>query len=103
LFEKAIRIHIPAYDMSREVDRKEIPALVLMARTKFSRIRVRFYDMGVDFPSDAQALVIVTAGLEGQLAGGEPVDEIHELECLLDKREDGWYFRKFEAVEVLEK
>lgn len=101
LFAENIVIDIPGRSITRELDRRDLGPYVLGGRAKFLEIKLKFYDTKVEFPDSGQADVRVTANLAGQLETGETIDETHELACSLDKVEDGWLFKRFEAVEVL--
>jgi len=103
LFAENIVIDIPERSITRELDRRDLGPYVLGGRAKFSEIKLKFYDIKVDFPDSGLADVRVTANLAGQLETGKTIDETHELACSLDKVEDAWLFKRFEAVEVLQR
>jgi hypothetical protein len=83
--------------------RQEISGLAARARSQFSRLSVRFYDLNIEFPDEDTATVTVTGRASGTLRGGEAFDDVLELECSLRKFDDSWLFTTIEAVEVLEK
>jgi len=47
--------------------------------------------------------VVATARARGLMRTGEALDETHEVEFLLEKRDKKWFFTHCEVVEVLEK
>jgi hypothetical protein len=47
--------------------------------------------------------VAATARLTGKKAGGETINETHELDCALIKTGDGWRFTNIKAAVVLKK
>jgi len=103
LFAENIVIDIPERSIEKELDRRDLGPYVLGARAKFSEMKLKFYDIKVDFPDSDAAGVRATASLAGELGTGEHIDETHELACSLEKVEDKWLFKRFEAVEVLKR
>lgn len=103
LFTETCTIHAPAYSFSRDLSSQELFSLVLTARSKYSEISLKFYDLNIDFPQKGTAIVRLSAGMTGKLRTGEDMDDIHELECKLTKVEDNWLLKKIQMVEVLKK
>ncbi|HUT71515.1 MAG TPA: hypothetical protein VMW89_12660 [Desulfatiglandales bacterium] len=96
-----IESHISAF--SGRYTRQEISGLAARARFYFSKLTVRFHDLGIDFPEKQTARVAVTGQASGTLKGGDPFnDEVLELGCTLRKLENTWLFTAIEVVEVLE-
>jgi hypothetical protein len=62
-----------------------------------------FHDFDIEFPEQDTAQVNVTAIMEGKSMSGEPVEDLHELKCSLQKIEEVWRLEKIEVVEVLKK
>ncbi len=83
--------------------RQEISAYAGRARLHFSEIDLKFYDLHVFFPEKEVAQVTLTARLIGKLKTGEQADEIHELDCLMKKVDNKWFFSQIEVNEVLKK
>lgn len=89
--------------LSGTYTRQEISGLAARARSQFSRLSVRFYDLNIEFPDEDTPTVTVTGRASGRLRGGDAFDDVLELECSLRKFDDSWLFTTIEAVEVLEK
>lgn len=103
LFAKTIGLQIPQYSIAKELDRRDLPAYILVGRAKFSEVKLKFHDIMIDFQTSDKAKVSVTATLVGGIETNEHIDEVHELECVLDKVEEDWFFRRIEVVEVLKR
>jgi hypothetical protein len=103
VFTEKCRINAPAYSAPRDILSDEWPALVLRMRSKYSEISLVFQDFDIEFPEQDIAQVNVTAMMECKLVSGEPVEDLHELKCSLQKIEEVWRFKKIEVVEVLKK
>jgi hypothetical protein len=82
---------------------KEIAQNAAIARSHFSEIALKFYDLEVDFPKEGTATAFTTAKFTGFTTEGDAIEETHELECTLQKIEDAWLFTEVEVVEVLKK
>jgi hypothetical protein len=96
-----IESHISAF--SGRYTRQEICGLAARARFYFSKLTVRFHDLGIDFPEKQTARVAVTGQASGTSKGGDPfIDEVLELRWTLKKLDDTWLFTTIEVVEVLE-
>ena len=96
-----IKGHIKTF--SGRYTRQEISGLAARARFHFSKLAVRFHDLGIEFPEKQTARVAVTGQVSGTLKGGDPFnDEALELGCTLRKLDDTWLFTAIEVVEVLE-
>ena len=96
-------VNAPAYSISRKIDIKDLSAYTLARRFHFKEISLKFYDFVIDFPDEITASVNVTARMTGQLKSGDYVEDIHELNCRLQKKEDVWKLNELEVVEVLMK
>jgi hypothetical protein len=97
------RIDAPAYSASRDIPSDELPAIVLRMRSEYSEISLMFYDFDMEFPEQDVAQVNVTAIMKGKLASGEPIEDLHELKCSLQKIEEVWRLKRIEVVEVMKK
>ncbi len=103
LFAPTCQLDIPAQDFSGTYSNKEIAQNAAVARSQFSEISLKFYDLDVDFPEEGTARAFTTAKLIGISTEGDAIDETHELECTLQKIKDNWLFTDVEVVEVLKK
>jgi hypothetical protein len=103
LFLENCELKAPNDSLSGSYTRQEISAYAGSARSHFSRIDFRFYDLHVVFPEKEVAKVTLTVRLIGKSTTGEEVDEIRELECLLKKIDKKWFFNQIEVIEVLKK
>jgi hypothetical protein len=103
LFDQHCELKVPSESLSGSYTREEISTYSANARSHFSQLRLKFYDLGVVFPEKGMAKVTLTARLTGKSTAGEQVDETRELECLLKKIERKWLFSQIEVVEVLKK
>lgn len=89
--------------LSGSYTRQEISAYAGSARSHFSQLNLKFYDLHVAFPEKEVAKANLTARLVGRFKTGERLDEIRELDCLLKKRDGKWCFSQIEVIEVLKK
>jgi hypothetical protein len=103
LFDQHCELKVPSESLSGSYTREEISTYSGSARSHFSQLHLKFYDLGVVFPEKGMAKVTLTARLTGKSTAGEQVDETRELECLLKKIERKWLFSQIEVVEVLKK
>jgi hypothetical protein len=103
LFSEPCELKAPAESFSGSYTRQEISAYAGSARSHFSQLDFKFYDLHVAFPEKEVAKVSLTARLIGKSTTGEQVDEIRELECLLKKIDRKWLFNQIEVIEVLKK
>ena len=103
LFDGTCEFGIPQYSFSGSYTPEEITGYATRGRLSFSQLHIKFYDLKIVFPEREMAKVTLTARVTGKSNTGEQIDEAHELESLLSKVGKGWFFRKFEAVEVLKK
>ena len=103
LFDEHCELKSPSQSLSGSYTRQEISAYAGSARSVFSWLDLKFYDLHIVFPEREIANVTLTARLTGRSAAGEQVDETRELECILKKVEKKWLFSAIEVVEVLKK
>lgn len=103
LFDEHSELKAPSQSLSGSYTRQEISAYAGSARSVFSWLDLKFYDLHIVFPEREIANVTLTARLTGRSAAGEQVDETRELECILKKVEKKWLFSAIEVVEVLKK
>jgi len=103
LFLEPCELKAPHESLSGSYTRQEISAYAGSARSYFSRVNLKLYDLHVTFPEKEVAKVTLTTRLIGKSTSGEQVDEIRELECLLKKIDRKWFFSQVEVIEVLRK
>ncbi len=103
IFADPCEFELESYKVSAKVSLQEIIGYAAKGRELFSELTLKFYDVTVVFPEKGDAEVTATARLTGKKAGGEAINETHEIECSLSKTGDGWRFTKIKAVEVLKK
>ena len=103
MFADRCRVSLQAYDVDRTFDRADVHPYVMMARSRYKRLSINFYDFNIDFPRDGQADVDVTAYVEAVNQAGEALQEIHELRFSLVEGEEDWLFTEIEGVQVLER
>ena len=103
LFLEPCELKAPHESFSGSYTRQEMSAYAGSARSHFSQLDLKLYDLKVVFPEKEVAQVTLTARLIGKATSGEQVDEIRELECHLKKMDRKWFFSQVEVVEVLKK
>ncbi len=103
LFLEPSELKVPNDLLSGSYTRQEISAYGGSARSHFSQLDLKLYDLHIAFPEKEVAQVTLTARLIGKLKTGEQMDEIHELECLMKKVDQKWFFSQIEVIEVLKK
>jgi hypothetical protein len=96
-------VEIPSYSISKTFPKSEIAANILAARAHYASTSVKFYDIAIEFPEEGIANATLTGSVEAKLTSGELINEIHELQCRLEKIEKDWFFARIEGVDVLEK
>ena len=103
LFSEPCELKAPDESFSGRYTRQEISAYAGSARSHFSQLGLRFYDLHIIFSEKEIAKVTLTSRLIGKSTTGEQVDEVRELECLLKKIDNKWLFNQIEVIEVLKK
>jgi hypothetical protein len=103
LFAENCRFEAKAIPLSGYYPPEEISRYAAQARLQFSRLSLRFYDLDIRLLEGGRGRVVATARARGLMRTGEVLDETHEVEFLLEKRDKKWFFTHCEVVEVLEK
>lgn len=103
LFAERCTLQAPLDGVSGVYSPDEISRYAARARLPFSKLSIDFYDVDIDFPEERTARAVLTGRATGRLKGGEGVDEVRELQCVLEKVENKWLFTDFEVVQVLKK
>jgi hypothetical protein len=92
------------YNLSGRVSVEDITRYDFAARSRFTRLRLTFYDVAVDSDPEGEALVTATARIEAEPGeGGGTVNEIHEVRCTMVKKEGRWLISAVTIVAVLKK
>jgi len=97
------RFSDPAHEVSGAYPREEIVQRAAGARAHFSKLGLKFADLHVTFPQVGIATVTTTATVTGTATEGDAFNEVHELECILQKSEGNWLVTEVTVVEVLKK
>lgn len=103
MFGPSIRIEIPSYSVDQTFPNTEISPHVLYARARYTEMDMDFHDFQFEFPEEGKAVVNLTVVFKATTASGDPVDEIHEVECALEKIDGNWLFTGIKGVDVLER
>ena len=103
MFTGTCRIEIPSHSISRVYKRENIPAYVMAARSQYSAISLKFYDILIRFPEEHLARISFTAHVDFLFHSGETIREVQELDCSMEKIEKEWYFSRIETITVLER
>jgi hypothetical protein len=96
-------IQDPMTGEPQELSGREIAQRAVLARRDFTTITLKFPDLDIAFPDKNTATAIATARATGVSKEGDLFSATYELECTLQKGEEGWVFSAVEIVEVLEK
>jgi len=104
MFTGSVRIQIPSYSVDKTFPRSEISPHVLYARALYQKMALEFHDFQIAIAEgNTTAVVGLTGIFKATTASNERVDEVHEVECTLEKIKEEWMFTGIEGVEVLEK
>ncbi len=101
-FTKNVHFEIENRIRSREYSSREVARRAGGARSLFTNLTLKFYDVNIDLQG-LNAAVMATARISGNKKNGEQVAETRELEFGLQKTDGGWFIAAVKAVEVLEK
>jgi hypothetical protein len=103
MFAETCLFEIPTHSISRTFKRENIPAQVMAARSQYSSISLKFHDIHISFPDDNIAWVAFTAYVELVSLSDEPLLEVNEFVCRMEKVEKDWFLNRIEAISVLER
>jgi hypothetical protein len=104
MFTGSIRIQIPSYSVDKTFPRSEISPHVLYARALYQNMSLDFHDFQIEIAEgNTTAIADLTGVFKAITGSGEQVDEIHEMECTLEKVEDEWMFTGVRGIDVLER
>ncbi|MDA3896584.1 MAG: hypothetical protein PF482_10600 [Desulfobacteraceae bacterium] len=104
MFTGSVRIQIPSYSVDKTFPRSEISPHVLYTRALYRKMSLEFYDFKIEIAEgNTTAVVGLTGIFKATTSSNERVNEIHEVECTLEKMEDEWMFTGIRGIEVLER
>ncbi|MBE9504337.1 MAG: hypothetical protein IME96_09200 [Proteobacteria bacterium] len=103
LFTETCDYESKSHSYSGHYTRQEIIRQTAAARSQFSSLKLKLYDLQIEFPTEKTAKVILTASVKGQTKAGEEVNDTHEIELTLKKIEKEWLINYVKVVEVLAK
>jgi hypothetical protein len=103
MFAETCRFEIPSHSISRSYQRETIPAQIMAARSQYSTISLKFHDIKISFPKEGTAQISLTSYVEALWGSGEPIREVSEFICLMNKAEKDWHFSQIEGISVLER
>ena len=101
-FTQSVHFEIENRSGAGEYSSREIARRAGGARTRFTRLTLKFYDVDIDLQGQTAA-VMATARITGNKKNGEQVAETRELEFGLQKKNGTWLIAEVKAIEVLEK
>ena len=90
-----------AFDLSGQLSPDEIARYEFAVRSRFETLRVKLYDLSIDFSQDGAAHVTTTVRVEITSKEADPVNETHEVRGTLAKQDGKWLLEKVTVVEVL--
>ncbi|HBF43664.1 MAG TPA: hypothetical protein DDW42_08580, partial [Desulfobacteraceae bacterium] len=79
LFAESCMLEAPEYLISGSYANPEVTNLANYARLQFSKLSLRFYDLGINLQNKEVGKANLTCRVKGILNSGENMDEIHEL------------------------
>ena len=102
LFGKECRVEAPEYSRSKTYAPSEIGNIARMAAGKYTAIGIRFLDLNISVENRTAASVC-TVRISTLQPGGEAIESVQEVECILKKTGQEWLFHEIKLVDVLEK
>lgn len=103
LFDDTCEIHIPAYSISGSLTREELTGYTARGRLHAKELLMKIHDLKIHIPEEGNAQAHLTVRLTGRLTTGEAIQEVHEIECFLKKKERQWLLTSVVVVEVLKR
>ncbi len=97
------QVEIQSYGVSQQMDKKDIPAYMMMAKNYYKHLSVELEDLKVESIQLPQAHAIATAYIKATGADGQRNDEVLVVEFDLQKNEKTWQVTKAKEIQVLEK
>ncbi|MST97272.1 hypothetical protein FYJ85_09485 [Victivallaceae bacterium BBE-744-WT-12] len=81
----------------------EITSTMARVRSMFRSCVVDMRDVAITVEPPDRASAVFTGTLDGRLNDGKTVNEVRDLYCTLEKREDRWLITSISVRDVLEK
>lgn len=103
LFADTFELNTPFRSELKTYGKQDLNTFALAVFSKYAQMSVEFHDLTISVHENGSADAILTAKLSGRTPRGEQAADFHELECQLEKTDDGWLFTGIEFVDVLEK
>ena len=102
-FADPCKLKAEAYGLDESFTPLDLAKLTMGARSRFETLSLEFHDLQIGFTGDGAAQVTVTARLIGLGENGESVQETHEIEGTLAKKDGRWLLARIKLIEVLKK
>ncbi len=101
IFADRVRIKAPGKSSSKTYGKQDIARIALAILSQYSRVSTRFSGLGINLSGET-ARAAASASLAGELPSGEEIENVHELECELEKIGGEWLFTAIEVIDDLE-
>ncbi len=92
-----------AYHLKGSFTPRDATRYYFAGRERFSKLSLKFYDLGIRFPQKHTADVTATARITGTLNEGDHVSETHEVKCVMKKTDGKWLLTHVTVVQVLKR
>ncbi len=102
LFADTCTLNVQRPAINGSFSRKEIMDRISMAKRVFTKLKVSFYDITVQFPAASKAEALLTMRLLGE-RGDQDFADVQEVRFTLEKVDRKWLINGVEFIEVLEK
>lgn len=93
---------IASFNIDRQFSQKEISDHILLMKKRMPDTKLSFHDTVVEISGEGKAHVITTLKLDNKSMDDRFVDA-YELDILLQKMSNDWFFSSFKVVEFMEK
>lgn len=103
LFTEICEYESRSHAYSGRYTRQDISRQTAAARAQFASLKLKLWDLNIDFPSRKTASVVLTASVTGETKAGGEVNDTHEIELRLEKIGREWLISHVKIVEVLVK
>ena len=97
------QVEIPAYEISKSVNKDDVPTYMMMAKNYYKHLSLKFEDLKVESIRLPQAGAVTTAYVKATAADGQRNDEALLLKFTLQKVEKKWQITDVKETPVLEK
>jgi len=103
LFQDPCQIYFTTPLLDGRLTRREIIQHISVARNRFSRLNLSFYDITFNFPDDRLASLSMTMRVQGYFQGDdEPFSDVRELLMDMEQTDGTWRISRVEEIQVLE-